>query len=94
MARATSDERRRKWTLVGLSIRGGFGNVRVGDYFVALREALDADVGAFVSLLAANVGLPAGTPGPMFGCSVGPVSDKEPPQPENPQRPRNKIPTV
>ncbi|AGA25734.1 hypothetical protein [Singulisphaera acidiphila] len=94
MARATSAEIRRKRALVELSIRGGTRNVRVGDYFVAFFEAADAEVVAFKSLLAPKTGLPAGTPGPMFGCSVGPVSDKAPPQPETPQRPSNKTPTV
>ncbi|SIO65655.1 hypothetical protein SAMN05444166_7778 [Singulisphaera sp. GP187] len=72
----------------------GVGNDRVGNYFVAFFETADAEVVAFASLFAPKLGLPAGIPGPMFGCSVGPVSDNEPPQPENPQRPSTTTPTA
>lgn len=98
MARATGGDRlsaaeSEPWS--SSRFDGGRETLRVRDYFVAFFEAVDADVVAFTSFFAPNTGLPAGSPGPMFGCSVGPVSDKFPPQPETTQRPKpSKTPTA
>ena len=74
---------------------GGMGNVALCNYFfVRSLNEVDAEVLDFKSPLAAKVGPPAGNPGPIFGCSAGPVSDTGAPQPEGPQRPSSKTAMV